>query len=290
MYYDSYIEALKSAFGEKLGREVTQGEAEKSFFPFYEQIGNRSDILKNFKDDYCYTLLEEGELCVYKVTTFDDLGTFVPLDFIGVQMGELTEVGFVRVEEGDVQGTLVFKAENDSTVLSGFVSGGTSLAVNDEEGCIKSGCIKSLKFFGKGVFFKYEAETEDDDPGTIIVYAKYKPHSLNFDFEIHQPTTREFYFLPYVGSGYKLSEVFLKPYTFFNSNFFLYKKAQGDLYNNYRILLTSSASWSDYDVYKLSPESNLNTHYSDFYFGAAGTISSPNYIPYQMRLAFQKIS
>ena len=288
MYYDSYLEALKSAFGEKLGREVTQGEAEKSFFPFYEPgnlfSSDRSDILKNSNDDYCCTLLEEGELCVYKVTTSDILGTFTPLDFTGVQMGELTEVGFVRVVESDEQGNLVFKSENDNTLLSGFVSGGTSFTVSNEDGC-----AKSLKFFGKRIFFKYEAETQGGDPGIIIVYAKYKPHSLSFDFEIQQPDTTEFFFLPYIGSGYKLTEVNLKPYKSFNSTFFLYKKAKGDLYNDYRILLAPSARRDDCDVYKLSPESNLNTHYSDFYFGTAGTIVSRDYKPFQLRLIFQEM-
>lgn len=279
-----YTTVLTSVLGNKIGSEITLAEAERMFFPFCDP-GDNYIILRRHNTDYAYTLLYGDEKCVYKVIDANEYDVMQSLDFNGVEIGELTELGCVPVSNGGA-GILIFKAENDSTYSAGFFSGGLNLTVSTEVGK-----ISAPVFFGKKVYFQYTPGDEMDS-GQIVVYAKYKPHSLTFDFQADQSSTYS-YFLPCIASGYRLTRFILNPgWNNETSAFHFYKKAKGDVLNDTQLAVGSSASRGRWNWYALNPTGGaeaLKTHYSDICFGSKGTISTPVYASYRAQLLFARI-
>lgn len=278
-----WLSALNEVFGARIGSEVTQGEAERMFFPFYDKTNN-SQFLRRHEEEIAHVMLYGDERCVYKVVDTNQYDTFFSLDFVGVEMGELTELGCIPIDNGG-SGTLLFQPETELQV--DFFSGALQFTVISDKVS-----TNEIKLFGDKVYFKYSPNYEMDD-GRLVVYAKYKPHGLSFDYSIPQ-SSNYWYFKPCIISGYQLVSFIAQPKVSGNYNFHFYKKAAGDTGNNTQITATTPTAFSHFYDYKLpltgSGQRSFITHYRDTYFGATGTISSPTYNSYQARLVFQKIS
>ena len=279
-----WLSALNEVFGARIGSEITQGEAERMFFPFYDKIDN-SQFLRRHGEEIAHVVLYGDERCVYKVIDADQYDTYLSLNFVGVEIGELTELGCVPIDNGG-SGLLLFQPETSRQV--DFFNGALQFTVISNKVS-----TNEIKLFGDKVYFKY-TPTDEMDSGRIVVYAKYKPHGLSFEFLLDQTSDHYRYFIPYIVSGYKLVSCIIRPSVIGNYSFYLYKKAAGDTGNDTRLANASTATITDFNEYKIpltGTGAGLSTHYRDVYFGGTGTASaSSSYKPYQARLTFQKIS
>lgn len=278
-----WLSALNEVFGDRIGREITQSEAERMFFPFYDKTDN-FQFLRRHRYEPAYVMLYGDERCVYEVINADRYNTLIPLSFVGVEMGELTELGFIPINNGR-PGALRFQPE--ATPQVDFFNGALQFEVTTDKNH-----TNEVKLFGDKVYFRY-APNDQGDSGRIVVYAKYKPHSLSFDYSISQGS-RYNYFHPYITTGYRLTSFIVNPNVNGNFTFHFYKKAAGDTGNDVQISATSSMFFTDFSDYKLSltgvQTRAFITHYRDTCFGGTGTIASPSYNNYRARLTFQKTS
>lgn len=278
-----WLSALNEAFGARIGSEITQGEAERMFFPFYDKTDN-FQFLRRHGDELAYVMLYGDERCAYEVIDADRYGTFLPLSFVGVEMGELTELGFISIDNG---GSGFLKFQPETSLQVDFFNGALQFTVSTNKDH-----TNEVKLFGDKVYFKY-TPADEMDSGRIVVYAKYKPHSLSFDYSISQGS-RYNYFHPYITTGYRLTSFIVNPNVNGNFTFHFYKKAAGDTGNDVQISATSSMFFTDFSDYKLSltgvQTRAFITHYRDTCFGGTGTIASPSYNNYRARLTFQKTS
>lgn len=278
-----WLSALNEVFGDRIGREITQSEAERMFFPFYDKTDN-FQFLHRHRYELAYVILYGDERCVYEVINADRYNTLIPLNFVGVEMGELTELGFIPINNGR-PGVLRFQPE--ATPLVDFFNGALQFTVTTDKNH-----TNEVKLFGDKVYFRY-APNDQGDSGRIVIYAKYKPHSLSFDYSISQ-SSRYNYFHPYITTGYQITSLIVNPNVNGNYNFHFYKKAAGDTGNDVQISATSSMFFTDFQDYKLSltgvQTRAFITHYRDTCFGGTGTIASPSYNNYRVRLTFQKTS
>jgi hypothetical protein len=278
-----WLSALNEAFGARIGSEIAQSEAERMFFPFYDKTNN-FQFLRRHGNELAYVILYGDERCVYEVVDENRSNAFLPLNFVGVEMGELTELGFIPIDNGR-EGVLVFQPETTPQV--DFFSGKLKFTVNSDKAH-----TNEIKLFGDKVYFAYVPLGETVS-GRIVVYAKYKPHGLSFDYSISQ-SSRYNYFHPYITTGYRLTSLIVNPNVNGNYNFHFYKKAAGDTGNDTQIAATSSMFFTDFQDYKLSltgiQTQAFITHYRDTCFGGTGTSASPDYKSYRARLTFQKTS
>lgn len=279
-----WLSALNEAFGARIGSEITQSEAERMFFPFYDKTDN-FQFLRRHGNELAYVMLYGDERCVYEVINANGPNALLPLNFVGVEMGELTELGFIPIDNGE-DGVLMFQPETSLQV--DFFSGKLMFTVQSDKAH-----TNEIKLFGDKVYFAYASLGAAIDSGRIVVYAKYKPHSLSFDYSISQ-SSRYNYFHPYITTGYQLTSFIVNPNVNGNYNFHFYKKAAGDTGNDVQISATSSMFFTDFQDYKLSltgvQTRAFITHYRDTCFGGTGTIASPSYNNYRARLTFQKTS
>lgn len=275
-----WLSALNEVFGARIGSEVTQSEAERMFFPFYDN----SQFLRCHENELAYVMLYGDERCVYKVIDANQYDTYLSLNFVGVGMGELTELGCIPIDNGGA-GVLLFQPETEQQV--DFFSGALQFTVSSNKVH-----TNEIKLFGDKVYFKY-TPADEMDSGRLVVYAKYKPHGLSFDYSITQ-SSRYWYFKPCITSGYRLVSLVMQPKVATGTySFHFYKKAAGDTGNDVQISVYSG-TLTDFRDYKLSLTGTQTrafiTHYRDTCFGAYGGHSSPTYNSYEARLVFQKIS
>ena len=124
-----WLSALNEVFGARIGSEVTQNEAERMFFPFYDKTDN-SQFLRRHANELAYVMLYGDERCVYKVIDADQYDTYLSLNFVGVEMGELTELGCIPIDNGGA-GVLLFQPETEQQV--DFFSGALQFTVSSNK-------------------------------------------------------------------------------------------------------------------------------------------------------------
>lgn len=285
--YQVYEEALSLALGSRiLLGEITQGEAERMFFPFYDQDDGLHILNAPGRNSFAHTLLYGAEKCVYKVIKENNFNKWLSLDFKGVEIGELTEVGIWLNESAFSRGQLRLRAEPTDEGTSGFFDGGFSLQTDE----IGISSVKTLKLFGNKVFARF-IPTEVIVGFCAVVYAKYKPCGLGFDFTVTQPGNDYQYVMPCVSAGYKLKAFTLCPGKQ-NNAFHLYKRSgNGDSANIY-LWNDTGAERYKLGAYHYTPtgtSDNLKTNYRDCYFGSDGERDgTKEFIPYRLRLEFEK--
>ena len=286
--YTNWQEAIAASLGEKIGTEITQGDAEKMFFPFYGAFPwGKGYILSPTGNNLAYTLLYGEEKCVYKVVNAEDYNKWLSLEFNGVKIGELTEVGVFRTDI-ITNGELKLLAEDDNGRRAEFYQSGFSLPVNNDN---NSSSVSTLKFFGKKIHFLFSTITFPPE-SFIVVYVKYKPCRLYFDFTVSQSNSQYMYFAPCIGSGYFLKSFTVTP-GMSDKTFHLYKKINDDPTNNTLIFETNDPLASKIGLYHFTPTGNANdlkTFYNDWYFGSDGSRAGEKvYMPYSIRLEFEGI-
>lgn len=281
----SWLSALNEVFGNRIGSELTQAEAERMFFPFYDKA-NSFQFLRRHENEIAHVMLYGDERCVYKIIDKDQFDKYISLDFTCVEIGELTELGFIPIDNNWV-GYLLVQPEITQEV--DFFEGSLDFYVSSDK--IRT---NSIKLFGNKIYVQplYWA---GEKTGRVVVYAKYKPHGLSFDYTIHSTpvSSHHQYFSPCITSGYRLTSCVMHVVPYGGYDLHLFKKAAGDTGNDVQISATTFSSLSNFLDYKMTLNGTgqraFLTHYRDTLFGGAGTISSPIRNSYQARLTFERI-
>lgn len=281
----SWLSALNEVFGNRIGSELTQAEAERMFFPFYDKA-NSFQFLRRHENEIAHVMLYGDERCVYKIIDKDQYDKFLSLDFTGVEIGELTELGFIPIDNNWV-GYLLVQPEITQTV--DFFEGSLDFEINSDKVH-----TNRIKLFGNKIYVQC-LHYAGGDTGRVVVYAKYKPHSLSFDYLIPKATQSSsyWYFNPCITSGYRLTSCVIHVMAYGGYTLHLFKKAAGDLGNDVQISAMSFPSLHSFADYEMplngTGQRAFITHYRDVLFGGTGTISVPNSNNYQARLTFEKI-
>ena len=241
-----YLTALNaSSVGQGIGIKLTQAEAERVFFPFYD--GN--EVLRDANNAVAYCLKNEGEFVYYELV---DKGTdeyadfsetrllsFDKQAFLG-QIGELVECGIILLNGADC--TVTFLTRSDYSKVQNHFLNPTDLTLEVSPQNRKAS-TNMLTFRGSSLGYSLST---NDNTCRVVTYAKIKPRSLIFDFVQQNTANEQVFSMPFLGGDFYLNEVWVMSLSgsYSSNNYNLYKAAP--TYGNSYILYKVQGSGSDY--------------------------------------------